>query len=55
LECKNKVIPVIIRATGTTSKLFSKYLSQIPGKQEIKEVYKTATLGTAHEVREVLM
>jgi hypothetical protein len=49
------VIPVIIGATGTISKFFRKYLSQIPGKQEIKELYKTATLCTAHIVWEVLM
>jgi len=28
---KTKVIPVIIRATGTTSKSFRKYVSNIPG------------------------
>jgi len=30
---KTKVIPVIIGATGTISKLFIKYVSNIPGKQ----------------------
>jgi hypothetical protein len=44
----NKSIPVIIGATGTISKLFRKYLSNIPGKQDIKEPQKTAILGTAH-------
>ena len=29
---KTKVIPVIIGATGTISKSFRKYLSNIPGK-----------------------
>ena len=29
---KTKVIPVIIVATGTISKLFRKYVSNIPGK-----------------------
>jgi RNase P/RNase MRP subunit POP5 len=33
---KTKVIPVIIGATGTISKLFRKYLSKMPGKHEIK-------------------
>jgi hypothetical protein len=33
---------------NNTSKSFRKYLSNIPGKHEIKEVQKTATLGTAH-------
>ena len=29
---ETKVIPVIIRATGTNSKSFRKYVSNIPGK-----------------------
>jgi len=31
-----KVIPVIIGATGTISKSFRKYVSNIPGKHEVK-------------------
>jgi hypothetical protein len=45
---KTKVTPVIIAARGTISKFFRKYLSSIPGKHDIKELQKTATLGTAH-------
>ena len=52
---KTKVIPVIIGATGTISKLFRKYVSNIPGKHEEKELQKTAILGTAHILRKVLM
>jgi hypothetical protein len=52
---KTKVTPVIIGATGTISKSFRKYLSSIPGKQDIKELQKTAILGTAHTLRKVLM
>ena len=52
---KTKVIPVIIGATGTISKSFRKYLSNIPGKHEVKELQKTAILGTAHIRRKVLM
>jgi len=52
---KTKVIPVIIGATGTISKSFRKYVSSIPGKHEIKELQKTAILGTAHILRKVLM
>ena len=52
---KTKVIPVIIGATGTISKTFRKYVSSIPGNYEIKELPKTATLGTAHILRKVLM
>jgi hypothetical protein len=40
-------------ATGTTSKSLRKYLSSVPGKQEIKELQKTAILGAAHKLREV--
>jgi hypothetical protein len=52
---KTKVTPVIIGATGTISKSFRKYLSSVPGKHDIKELHKTAILGTAHTLREVLM
>ena len=33
---KTKVIPVITGATGTISKSFRKYVSNIPGKHEVK-------------------
>ena len=52
---KTKVIPVIIGANGTISKSLRQYLSNILEKHEIKELQKTATLGTAHILREVLM
>jgi hypothetical protein len=52
---KTQVTPVIIRATGTISTSFRKYLSSIPGKHDIKELQKTAILGTAHILRKVLM
>ena len=52
---KTKVIPVIIRATGTISNTFRKYVSNVPGKHEVKKLQKTAILGTAHIIRKVLM
>jgi len=52
---KAKVIPVIIRLTGAISKSFTKYMSNIPGKHEVKDLHKTAILGTAHILRKVLM
>ena len=52
---KTKVIPVIIGATGTISRTFRKYVSNIPGNHEVKELQKTAILGTAHILRKVLM
>ena len=45
---KTKVIPVIRGETGTISKSFRKYVSNIPGKHDVKELQKTAILGTAH-------
>jgi hypothetical protein len=51
---KTKVIPVIIGATGTISKSFRKYVNNIPGNYEVKELQKTAILGTAHILRKVL-
>jgi len=54
-NAKTKVIPVIIGATGTISKSFRKYVSNITGKHEVKELQKTAILGTAHILRKVLM
>ena len=52
---KTKEIPVTIGATGTVSVSFRKYVSNIPGKHEVKELQKTAILGTAHILRKVLM
>jgi hypothetical protein len=51
---KTKVIPVIMSVTGTISKLFRKYVSNIPENHEVKELQKTAMLGTAHILRKVL-
>jgi hypothetical protein len=51
---KTKVIPIIIGATGTISKSFRKYVSNIAGNHEVKGLQKTAILGTAHILREVL-
>ena len=51
---KTRVIPVITGATGTISKSFRKYVSDIPGYHDVKELQKTAILGTAHILRKVL-
>jgi len=48
---KSKAIPVIIGATGTISKSFRKYFGNIPEKHVVKELQKTAILGTAHILR----
>jgi ribosomal protein L17 len=51
---KTKVIPVITGATGTILKSFRKYVSNVPGNHEVKELQKTAILGTAHILWKVL-
>ena len=49
------MIPAIIGTTRTISKACRKYVSNIPRKYEVKELQKTAILGTAHILRKVLM
>jgi len=51
---KTRVIPVIKGVTGTISKSFRKYVSNIPGNHEVKKLQKTAILDTAHILRTVL-
>jgi hypothetical protein len=51
---KTRVIPVVIGATGTVSKSFRKYVSNITGNHEVRELQKSAILGTAHILRKVL-
>jgi hypothetical protein len=51
---KTRVIPVIIVATGTILKSFRKHVSNIPGNHEVRELQKTAILGTAHILWKVL-
>jgi hypothetical protein len=52
---KARVTPVIIGATGTISRSFRKYVSDIPGNRDVKELHKTAILGTAYILWEVLI
>jgi hypothetical protein len=47
-DVKPEMIPVIIGTTGTISKSFIKYQSNILGKHKMKELQKTAILGTVH-------
>jgi hypothetical protein len=51
---KTRAIHVITGATQTITKSIRKYLSNIPGRYEIKELYKIAILCTAHILRKVL-
>jgi hypothetical protein len=52
---KTKVMPVIVGATGTILKSLRKFLSNISGKHEVKDLQETAILGTAHLLRGVLL
>ena len=45
VEFVSKVISVIIRATGTISESLRQYLSNVPGKNEIKELQKNNNIG----------
>jgi len=42
---KTKVIPVIIGVTGTIPKPFRKYVSNIPGKYDVKELQENSHIG----------
>jgi hypothetical protein len=52
---KTRVMPVITGATGNISKSFRKYVSTVPGNDDVRELQKTAILGTAHILRTVLI
>jgi hypothetical protein len=52
---KAVVIPLGIGETWTISKSFTKYVSNIPGNHNVRELQKTALLDTAHILRKVLM
>jgi len=52
-NAKSKVIAVVTGATGTIWKSLRQYLSNIPGKHEIKGLQ--VILGTTHILRKVLM
>jgi hypothetical protein len=49
------IIPVITGPTGTISKSFRKYLSNILGQHEVKELQKTAIFVTTRVLHKVLM
>ena len=53
-KVKTRVTPVIIGVTGTVSKSFRKYICYILGNHEMKELQKTAILGSAHILWKVL-
>jgi hypothetical protein len=55
VERKNKSDAVITGSTRTILKSLRKYLSNLSGKHEVKELQKYLYLGTANIMREVLM
>jgi len=50
MECESKSESVNSRVTGTISKSLTQYLSNIPGKYEIKELQKPAIQCTANKL-----
>ena len=48
------IIIIIITIIIIIIKSFRKYISNIPGNHEVKELQKTAILGTAHILQKVL-
>jgi len=55
VELRTDVIQVIIWATGTISKLFTKYLSNKREMHDIKVLQKADTLGIGRILQKVLM
>jgi hypothetical protein len=57
VEWKNEIMMCTrtIGVIGTIPKTFRKYLSNTPGKNDIKEVKTTDVLGTAQLLRKVIM
>ena len=49
-----RIIPIIIGATGIVTRSLRKNLKAVPGKHSIESLQKTAILGTSHIIRKVL-
>ena len=52
---KAKAIPVLKGVTGIISKPLGQYLSNVPEKQDFKDLQRTMTLGTIKLLWKVLM
>ena len=52
-ECM--IIPEIIGATGIVTRSVRKHLEAVPGRHSMDSLQKTATLGTSHIIRKVLL
>jgi hypothetical protein len=60
VECKNKSDTSKTGATGTIatvtiSKSFRKYMSNIPGRHDFKDLRETVTFCTAHMLQKLIM
>jgi hypothetical protein len=55
VECKNKGDASNNRGNWNHFKILQKILEQRTRKEEVKELQKTAILGTAHILRKLLM
>jgi hypothetical protein len=55
VECKNKVTPITVGAAATVTDSSRKRQSNMPGKHEMKQLHKTAMLGTALVLWKALM
>lgn len=53
-NCKAKIIPVIIGATGIVEKASARYLKSLPCEVSFASLQKTAVLGTATILRKVI-
>jgi len=51
---KARAVPIVIGPLGATSSNLEKHLREIPGKNKIPHLAKTAILGSAHILRKVL-
>ena len=49
------IVPVITGATGTVTKGLKNNLEAVQGEHSIGSVQRTAVLGTAHIIREVML
>ena len=55
MESKNKMIPVIIWATGIIARSLRKYLDNLLRKYDVTEMQKRGILGTAYVLWKALM
>jgi hypothetical protein len=55
VECRNKSDISKTGATETISKSFRKYMSNVPGQHDIKDLQQTAIICTTHMLQKIIM